>query len=192
MPGILSLFFILMLTTSISRAQTPAQTWPAASGHASSAATFIPNAEIQAALRPADAGAVADTVLRVVTIGGEYNVGVSVVHRTKVNGKTPPDAIAHRAITEVYHVLEGNGILVTGGTIEGETELPPESPVVRTLVGPSTVGSAIAGGRRQRVGPGDVVIIPPNTPHGFSEITSDHITYLLVRVDPHRVLSAHD
>ena len=34
------------------------------------------------------------------------------------------------------------------------------------------------------IGPGDVVIIPPNTPHWFSEITSDQIVYLVVRVDP--------
>ena len=30
--------------------------------------------------------------------------------------------------------------------------------------------------------------VSPNTPRGFSEIISDQITYLLVRVDPHRVL----
>jgi hypothetical protein len=40
------------------------------------------------------------------------------------------------------------------------------------------------------VGPGDVVIIPPNTPHWFSEISSDQIVYLVVRVDPHKILPA--
>ena len=35
---------------------------------------------------------------------------------------------------------------------------------------------------------GDVVIIPPNTPHTFTEITSDQIVYLVVRIDPHKVL----
>jgi len=34
------------------------------------------------------------------------------------------------------------------------------------------------------------VIIPPNTPHWFKEITSDQIVYLVVRVDPHKVLPA--
>jgi len=29
--------------------------------------------------------------------------------------------------------------------------------------------------------------IPRNTPHWFSEITSDQIVYLVVRVDPHKV-----
>ena len=40
------------------------------------------------------------------------------------------------------------------------------------------------------IGPGDVVIIPPNTPHWFSEITTDQIVYLVVRVDAHKVLPA--
>ena len=43
---------------------------------------------------------------------------------------------------------------------------------------------------RVPIGPGDVVIIPPNTPHWFTEITTDQIVYLVVRVDPHKVLPA--
>lgn len=62
----------------------------------------------------------------------------------------------HHEIAEIYHVLTGSGILITRGTIEGETELPPEDPDVRNLIGPSTVGKVITGGTRQRVGPGDV------------------------------------
>jgi len=37
----------------------------------------------------------------------------------------PPDAIMHREITEVYQVLEGSGILVTGGMMS-EKEFPAE------------------------------------------------------------------
>jgi quercetin dioxygenase-like cupin family protein len=35
-----------------------------------------------------------------------------------------------------------------------------------------------------------VVIIPPNTPHWFSAIESDDIVYLVIRIDPHKVLPA--
>jgi quercetin dioxygenase-like cupin family protein len=42
----------------------------------------------------------------------------------------------------------------------------------------------------QPVGPGDVVIIPPNTPHYFSEISSDQLVYLMDRIDTERVLTA--
>ena len=186
------LCLILALTTSVCSAQNAPSTAQTKLDHSKGTATVVSNAEIGAVLAPAATSAVADNVLRVVPISGEYNVGVSVVRRVKVNGKTPPDAILHHDITEIYHVLKGSGILVTGGSIEGATELPSDDPDVRTLIGPSTVGKVITGGTGQRVGPGDVVIIPPNTAHGFVEITSEQITYLLVRVDPHRVLAQHD
>lgn len=120
-------------------------------------------------------GAVADTVLRVVSVEDKYNVGVSVVRRSLVNGKTPPDAIIHDAITEVYQIMEGKGVLVTGGTLVGGTPLPAE--VVRQITGPSYRGTSIVGGTRRDVGPGDIVIIPPNTAHGFIEIKTKRIIY---------------
>ena len=36
--------------------------------------------------------------------------------------------------------------------------------------------------------PGDIVVIPPHTPHGFVEITSERIVYTLIRVDPQQLL----
>jgi mannose-6-phosphate isomerase-like protein (cupin superfamily) len=185
-------YLLLALTASVCHAQSATPIGATESDHAKGTATFVPDTEIRAMLDTTATSAVTDNVLRVVPIDGESNVGVSVVRRIKVNGKTPLDAILHHEITEIYHVLKGSGILITGGTIEGETELPPDDPDVRNLIGPSTVGKVITGGTRQRVGPGDVVIIPPNTAHGFIEITSDQITYLLVRVDPHHVLARHD
>jgi quercetin dioxygenase-like cupin family protein len=87
-------------------------------------------------------------------------------------------------------VIEGNATLVTGGTMENPKEAPPESTVVKVLNGPSTTGGVIQAGVSRKVGPGDVVIIPPNTPHWFSEIASPQIVYLVVRVDTRKVLPA--
>jgi len=42
----------------------------------------------------------------------------------------------------------------------------------------------------RKIGPGDVVIIPPNTPHWFSDIPTSKIVYLVVRIDPDKVLPA--
>jgi mannose-6-phosphate isomerase-like protein (cupin superfamily) len=154
-------------------------------------AVDISNAEVQATLQKTASAPVSDQQIRVVSINGEYNVGV--VHRAKTAGKGGPGGgggVEHSQITEVYHVISGNATLVTGGTIENPRESAPDSPVVTTLNGPSTQGSAVSGGLSRQVGPGDVVIIPPNTPHYFSEITSDQIVYLVVRVDPHKVLPA--
>jgi mannose-6-phosphate isomerase-like protein (cupin superfamily) len=169
MGRIRRLLFLLALATSGVYGQTATKVPPRDAGPG----ILVPNAEIEAVLQHLDAKPVVDSVLRVVSINAEYNVGVSVVRRRKVDGKTPPDAITHREITEVYRILEGSGILVTGGMIEGEKEFPADGWIVRTLVGPSRFGGGIAGGTRQQGGLGDVVIIPPSTPHGFSEITSD-------------------
>lgn len=133
---------------------------------------------------------VSDQAIRVVNVNSEYNVSIGVVHRAKTSGKDAPSGIEHAQITEVYHVIEGNGTLVTGGTLDNPREIPAENPVVTVLNGPSTGGSAIQGGVSRRLAPGDVVIIPPNTPHWFSEITTDQIVYLVVRVDPHKILPA--
>ena len=153
-------------------------------------ATDVTNAEITATVQKTAASPTSDQAIRVVSINNEYNVSIGVVHRAKRNATQTGGAIEHSQITEVYHMISGNGTLVTGGTITGATESAPTSQVVTVLNGPSTGGTAVENGVSRQLGPGDVVIIPPNTPHWFTEITSDQIVYLVVRVDPHKVLPA--
>ena len=153
-------------------------------------ATDVSGAEIQAMVNKTAADRISDQAVRVVNINGEYNVGVGVVHRAKTSGAQAGGGIEHSQITEIYHVMEGNATLVTGGSMEGVSEFPTDHPVVTVLNGPSSRGGPIQNGVSRKIGPGDVVIIPPNTPHWFSEITSDQIVYLVVRVDPHKVLPA--
>lgn len=153
-------------------------------------ATDISRAEVEATVQKTASAAVSDQAIRVVSINDEYNVGVGVVHRAKTNGASTGGGVEHSQITEVYHVIEGNATLVTGGTIENSRESAPDSNVVKVLNGPSTQGGAVHNGVSRQIGPGDVVIIPPNTPHWFSEITTPQIVYLVVRMDPHKVLPA--
>ena len=155
-------------------------------------ATDITNADVEATLAKTASAAVSDQAIRVVSINDEYNVGVGVVHRSKTGPgqKGNPNAVEHSQITEVYHFIRGNGTLVTGGAIDNAREVAADSNAVKVLNGPSTSGGVVQGGVSRKVGPGDVVIIPPNTPHWFSEITSDEIVYLVVRIDPRRVLPA--
>lgn len=153
-------------------------------------ATDVSSAEIQALVQKTASERVSDQAIRVVGINGEYNVGVGVVHRSKTSGAQAGGGIEHSQITEIYHVMEGNATLVTGGSMDNTSEFPADHPVVTVLNGPSTRGGPIQNGVSRKIGPGDVVIIPPNTLHWFSEITSDQIVYLVVRVDPHKVLPA--
>ena len=162
-----------------------AQSAPAPSG----AAIDIPNSEIQAVAQRNAGAPVSDQQIRVISINGDYNVGVGVVHRAKTE-KQSVGGSEHSQITEVYHVISGNGTFVTGGTIENAKERPATNEAVRILTGPSMEGTRIIRGTSRKIGPGDVIVIPPNTPHTFTEITSPEITYLVVRFDPHKVLPA--
>jgi len=185
MLGFLAFVFALAIPRSF-RAQTPSPAPHLPRG----TATDIANAEIQSLVQKSAADRVSDQAIRVVSVNSEYNVSIGVVHRAKTAGKDAPSGIEHAQITEVYHVTEGHGTLVTGGTLDNPKEVRADSPVVTVLNGPSTGGSGIQNGVSRVLGPGDVVLIPPNTPHWFSEITTDQIVYLVVRVDPHKILPA--
>ena len=183
---VLSLAFVITGSAYAQAQSTP----PLAPHLPRGTATDVPNTDIMAAVAKTAAAAVSDQAIRVVSVNNEYNVSIGVVHRAKRDRSQTGGAIEHSQITEVYHVISGNGTLVTGGTIQNPTESAPTSPVVTVLNGPSTGGSSVQDGVSRTLGPGDVVIIPPNTPHWFTEITSDQIVYLVVRMDPHKVLPA--
>ncbi len=151
-------------------------------------ATVVRDSEVRAIASRPDTAVASDSVARVIPIEGRYNIGVAVVRRQRVGDRTPPDALSHHDITEVYHILEGAGVFVSGGVIVGGREMPADSRGVRRVVGPSVRGTGIDGGVAVEVGPGDVIVVPPDTPHGFSEIVSTEIVYTVVRVDPRRRL----
>jgi len=148
-------------------------------------AVDITNADIRATIRTAPADAVMDQQIRVVDIGA-YNVAVGVLHRA---AKAKQTAISHAQVTEVYHIIEGTGTLVTGGETVEPTPLPADGNTVKVLVGPSAGGTSIRGGYSRRVGPGDVIVIPPGVAHWFSAVESD-MNYLVVRIDAEHVLPA--
>ena len=149
-----------------------------------SSATDVTRADFLTVLKSMNPDGVADQQVKVVDIGA-YNVAVGILHRS---GKAKQTAIAHSDITEIYYVITGAGTFVTGGTMTGAAAVDPTGNVVKILVGPST-GPAIAGGQSRRIGPGDVIIVPPGVAHWFSAIESD-LDYLVFRVDPGHVLPA--
>ena len=146
------------------------------------AATHISAADILATIENAPAGRVSDQQIRHIDAGG-HNVGVGLVQRPPT---TTLGAIQHHNQTEVYYVVSGRGTMVTGGELTNARNLDPAGTTVRTLTGPSSVGG-IEGGVSRDVGPGDMVIVPANSPHGFRDIT-ETITYLVVRVDPEQLV----
>lgn len=181
---IFSVFALLFALSMAGPAKAQAQHMPRGK------AVDVSRAEIEATVQKTASAPVSDQQIRVLNINGDYNVGVGVVHRAKTAGRDIGGGVEHSQITEVYHVISGNGTLVTGGTIQNAKEIPADNQVVTVLNGPSTNGGPVMNGVSRKLAPGDVVIIPPNTPHWFSEITTDQIVYLVVRVDPNKVLPA--
>ena len=158
---------------------------PAVPEGAPSQATYVSLADVQATTsRTPQAGVNPQPNIRVVDAGG-YNVAVGAIHRPE----TPPGVAAvHFKVSEIYHVIDGGGTLVTGGKMANSKNRPPDSESVRLEDGPGASGTSIEGGMTRQIKAGDVVVIPAGVPHWFSKIEGS-ITYLVVRVDPTRVLA---
>ena len=141
-------------------------------------ATYVTTAEIDAALQQMPPNTTTyDKPLKTIDTGA-YKVTIVILRR--VPGKTPDSALLHDRVTEVYQILTGAGMFETGGTlVDGKpVDLTSEA------AGPSTRGT-IQGGETRRMGPGDVVVIPPNVPHRFSKLEGT-ITYMVTRIEAPR------
>jgi mannose-6-phosphate isomerase-like protein (cupin superfamily) len=146
--------------------------------------TYIPNSEIQAYVKRGIANELTDQQVRQVDVG-KANVAVAVVYRGKINN--PQANVAeHDLVSEVYHVIDGSGTLVLGPDLVGKQRRPSTETTVRLLNGPGNNASAIRNGVTYQLKAGDAVIIPAGTGHQFTRV-DDHITYLMVRIDPDKV-----
>jgi mannose-6-phosphate isomerase-like protein (cupin superfamily) len=150
--------------------------------------TYIASDEIQAYLNrsPRDA-VVTDQQVRAVDIG-KSNVDIGVVYRNKTAGGAVAE---HDLVSEVYHVIDGSATLVVGSDITDLKRRPADDRAVRLLNGPGGNGASIRNGATYQLKPGDVVIIPAGVGHWFTKI-DDHISYLMVRVDPDKVTPLKD
>jgi len=147
--------------------------------------TIMSKAEIDATLNQglanlATGRTVSDIVMRHIGVG-EQNMGVSVVQRSKVESNGSETGIAHVDLDEIYYIVAGEGTMVTGG------EFVDKQTSVSALLGPMERGE-IRGGVLQKVQPGDIAIIPKGMPHGWHEMTTDTISYIIFRGDPNKVM----
>ena len=150
--------------------------------------TYIATAEVQAYLKRAPKDAVVtDQQVRAVDVG-KSNVDIGVVYRNKTAGGAVAE---HDLVSEVYHVLDGSATLVVGWDITDLKRRPADDRAVRLLNGPGGNGASIRNGATYQLKSGDVVIIPAGVGHWFTKI-DDHISYLMVRVDPDKVTPLKD
>jgi mannose-6-phosphate isomerase-like protein (cupin superfamily) len=81
-------------------------------------------------------------------------------------------ASVHEKEAELFYVIDGAGVLTTGGKLTGESRTNAEN----------LTGTGIEGGHSQAMSKGDVAIVPENTPHWFSEITKPPLVLMSMHV----------
>lgn len=153
-------------------------------------ATYIPREEIQAYTKRAIAEKLIDQQIRAVD-AGKTNVDVGLVYRGKLAAPGPDSVAEHDQVSEVYHVIDGSATLVTGPDLMGTKRRPADDRAVKMLNGPGSNSASIRNGVTHQLRAGDAIIIPAGTGHWFTKI-DDHITYLMVRIDPDKITPHKD
>jgi mannose-6-phosphate isomerase-like protein (cupin superfamily) len=81
------------------------------------------------------------------------------------------EAEIHGNVTDVFTILTGEAEFVTGGEIENARNTNPGE--VR--------GPSIKGGVTKKVGTGDVIIIPPGTPHQIMVTPGKRVSFMVAK-----------
>ncbi len=101
------------------------------------------------------------------TLADYGNHSVLVAHR-----EGSGEAELHEEFNDISMVRSGSGTLVVGGRIvNGRTTAPGE------IRGPS-----IEGGEKRKLSPGDIVHVPPRTPHQVLLEPGQKLTYVVIKI----------
>jgi hypothetical protein len=136
---------------------------------------YMSRTDIQAALDRLDPKLVQSRTGGAVELAAGKAPGVV---RRRMRG--PQYAITHTRTLEYVIVTRGTATLVTGGTLIPPTidsdPYPNDNPnaTIRSEAG-------VKGGVGRKIGPGDIIVNLPGTPHWFSEI-DDAIEYVEIAV----------
>jgi oxalate decarboxylase/phosphoglucose isomerase-like protein (cupin superfamily) len=97
--------------------------------------------------------------------------------------------VRHHGVTEIYYVLSGKGVFVTGGAMKDPAALPvrPAQPNGENAAGPGDRGAFDGPTVTRTLVAGDVVFVPPMTPHLLKD-SDGAFDYLVFRVDPDHVI----
>tara|TARA_Y100000588_G_scaffold49301_1_gene46430 strand:+ start:1779 stop:2378 length:600 start_codon:yes stop_codon:yes gene_type:complete len=153
-------------------------------------ATYVAAEEINEYEEVSKATGITDQQIRSLDIG-KTNLQIAVVHRGALQEPRPRSVAEHDLVSETYYVLSGGGTVFTGPDLVGKVRRPEDYRAVRLLNGPGHNALDIRNGVTHELVQGDVFVIPAGTGHQFTKI-DDHITYLMVRVDPDKVVPLLD
>ena len=151
-------------------------------------ASYIPKSELDAYLKRAIENGITDQQVRSVDLG-KSQVGIGMIHRGKLlPGAGGSEAVAeHEQVSEVYYVIDGAATLATGPDLVDPVKRPDNLKTVREQNGPGYNSKSIRTPVISELKRGDMIVIPAGTGHWFTRI-DDHITYVMVRIDPDKVV----
>lgn len=178
-------FLLLALSAMAVSATLAAQKASAPGDHSRVPPARVPSpymsaADMVAAINKVDPKVVASNTGGAVNIGGKE---LNATFRRRLTG--PQYAITHPRELEYMIVTKGTATLVTGGTLIPPTldSDPYPNPDPNALI---RSAKGVNGGLARKIGPGDVIINLPGTPHWFSEIDGviEYVEIRVPNVDP--------
>jgi mannose-6-phosphate isomerase-like protein (cupin superfamily) len=149
------------------------------------AAEYLSLEEISKYMQVGRDKGITDQQLRSIDVG-RAKVQIAVAHRGQLEQRIGRVA-EHDLVTEVYYVLSGSGDIMTSPELIDSVRRADDNRAVMTLNGPGHNAADVRNAVSHQLKAGDVFIIPAGTGHEFTRIP-DHITYLMIRVDPDKVV----
>jgi mannose-6-phosphate isomerase-like protein (cupin superfamily) len=171
---------LLLMVSTLAFAQKPAAGDRSRVPPARVPSPYMSAADQAAAINKVDPKALASAAGGAVNIGGKE---LNATFRRRMAG--PQYAITHPRELEYMIVIKGTATLVTGGTLIPPTldSDPYPNPDPNALI---RSANGVNGGLARKIGPGDVIINLPGTPHWFSQIDGviDYVEIRVPNVDP--------